>query len=246
MIEQFVDGIIGRLEGVKHAYTRTRIRSRLARNVSRDIRPALDVYSDPSFVATVTTWGRGTGWTEIQYFLSLCRGRVLDLACGPCSVHAELRGLPQCELHGCDISLYLLKAAVASGISPSRLTVCDATRTPYRDAAFDHAFSIGSLAHFTEDGILRFVAENRRVASGVSFHQVPTSRDGRDHGWLVLDQSYFLNSVGWWRQKFASSYPRVHVVDSRWNDSISLGKWFICDPGVEARQEGRFMADSAW
>jgi hypothetical protein len=70
MIEQFVDGIIGRLEGVKHAYTRTRIRSRLARNVSRDIRPALDVYSDPSFVATVTTWGRGTGWTEIQYFLS--------------------------------------------------------------------------------------------------------------------------------------------------------------------------------
>ncbi len=235
MVEEFCDRVIDRVERAKNAYTRMRINSRLGKaDSSTGTEPALAVYSDPHFAKTVSAWGKGTAWTEIQYFLSMCHGRVLDMGCGPCTVHEDLKPLTQCEIHGCDISPYLIQAAIASGIPASRLTVCDATKTPYRDGGFDHVFSIGSLEHFTEAGIGGFLKEGRRVARGFSFHQIPTARDGRDQGWLRLDQSYFNNSVEWWLRRFSAVYPHVHVLDSRWRDPISLGKWFVCEP-----EEGR-------
>ncbi|MFM6267537.1 MAG: hypothetical protein ACKPFA_13720, partial [Dolichospermum sp.] len=53
-------------------------------------------------------------------------------------------------------------------------------------------------------------------------------RSGKDEGWMKTLQSFHNNSVDWWLDKFYSSYPAVLVIDSYWNDSISVGKWFVC------------------
>ena len=57
---------------------------------------------------------------------------------------------------------------------------------------------------------------------------VPVARSGRDEGWMKTIQSFHNNSVEWWLEKFRARFSAVKVIDSRWNDKISLGKWFIC------------------
>jgi ubiquinone/menaquinone biosynthesis C-methylase UbiE len=138
------------------------------------------------------------------------------------SVFSEL------ELYGCDISDRLIDRAKGRGIAPERLHVGDATRLPYPDDAFDYSYSIGSLEHFTEEGIVGFLEECRRVTRHVAFHQHPISRSGRDDGWIKTMQSYFNNSVDWWLVRYQRSFDRVHVLDSRWEDERSVGKWFVC------------------
>ena len=41
-------------------------------------------------------------------------------------------------------------------------------------------------------------------------------------------QSFHNNSVDWWLERFHTAYETVHVLDSAWNDRISVGKWFLC------------------
>jgi hypothetical protein len=60
------------------------------------------------------------------------------------------------------------------------------------------------------------------------YEQIPTSRSGKNEGWLKSLQSYHNNSIDWWLERFHSAFPKVHVFDSAWNDKISVGKWFIC------------------
>jgi hypothetical protein len=57
---------------------------------------------------------------------------------------------------------------------------------------------------------------------------VPVSKSGKDEGWIKTIQSYHNNSTEWWFEKFRASYNTVIVLDSRWQDKISNGKWFIC------------------
>ena len=189
---------------------------------------ALDVYWDPKMAAMLETWGIGNAWNEIQLLLVNARGSVLDIACGTGKVMTLLAPYPDLEVHGFDISDFLIQKAIDRGIARDRLRVEDATKTGYPDRAFDYGYSIGSLEHFTEDGIVAFVAETHRIIATASFHQIPTSRSGRDEGWLTVTQSYHNNSVGWWLERFHRSYRSVHVLDSAWNDRISVGKWFVC------------------
>ena len=88
--------------------------------------------------------------------------------------------------------------------------------------------SIGSLEHFSEQGIRACAAEAARVTRDFSAHMVPVARSGRDEGWMKTIQSFHNNRVEWWLEKFRASFPVVEVIDSRWNDKISVGKWFIC------------------
>lgn len=188
----------------------------------------LDVYWDPTMAALLETWGIGNAWNEIQLLLVNTRGTVLDIACGTGKVMTLLRPYPQLEVHGFDISDFLIQKAIDRGIPPEQLRVADATKTDYADDAFDYGYSIGSLEHFTDDGIRAFARETHRIIAKTSFHQIPTSRSGHDEGWIKMQQSYHNNSVDWWLARFHTAYAKVHVFDSAWTDKISVGKWFVC------------------
>lgn len=233
MVESLFDLVLRSISELKFFYLRWRIGRRIRKNFSgKPIKQDLDVYSKPSFADSVNEWGDRTAWSEVQFLLANCAGKVLDIACGPCAVFPLLRQLNQCDLYGCDISDFLINKAVETGVPRSRLTVCDATKTPYPGNYFDYSYSIGSLEHFTEEGISNFLMETFRITKYSSFHQIPTSRSGRNHGWVRLDQSYFNNSVDWWLEKFQKVYDTVYVLDSAWEDSISKGKWFVCVKAV--------------
>ena len=122
----------------------------------------------------------------------------------------------------------LIEKAADRGLPRSCLTVCDATQLPYHDNEFSYAYSIGSIEHFTEDGIERFLRECRRTVSRVSFHQHPVSRNGQNEGWITTSQSYHNNSVAWWLNIYSRVYSNVSVLDSVWEDELSFGKWFVC------------------
>jgi ubiquinone/menaquinone biosynthesis C-methylase UbiE len=188
----------------------------------------LDLYWDEKFAADLDVWGTGTVWDEIQYLLVGRAGRVLDIACGTGKTMEILSHYKNIELFGCDISDFLIGKAVARGIQRENLSVCDATCMNYGDNFFDYSYSIGSLEHFTHDGIVRCISESRRVTRRISFHMVPVSRSEKDEGWIKTIQSYYNNSTGWWMDKFRASYETVMILDSRWQDRISKGKWFIC------------------
>jgi ubiquinone/menaquinone biosynthesis C-methylase UbiE len=107
--------------------------------------------------------------------------------------------------------------------------VCDATDMPYKDNEFDFSYSIGSLEHFTEEGIEKFVSECHRITKHHTLHMMPFSRSNTDEGWTKTTQSFFNNSTDWWLTKFKKSYSKVNLVDSLWNDKISVGRWIIAN-----------------
>jgi ubiquinone/menaquinone biosynthesis C-methylase UbiE len=188
----------------------------------------LDVYWNPEMAESLETWGEGNAWSEIQFLMVNYKGKVLDIACGTGKVIEILSKFSNLEIYGCDISDFLIQKAINRGIPNQYLKVCDATHTDYEDNFFKYAYSIGSLEHFTEEGIQRFISEVYRITTCSSSHMIPVSRSGKDEGWLKTNQSYYNNSVEWWLDKFKSSYKDVYILDSQWEDSISLGKWFIC------------------
>ena len=109
-----------------------------------------------------------------------------------------------------------------------RLKVADATKTNYQEKEFDYSYSIGSLEHFTLEGIDEFMKQSSRVTKKVSFHMIPVSKSNLDEGWMKTVQSFFNNSEGWWYKKFYEHFSEVYVVPSKWEDKISNGRWFIC------------------
>lgn len=204
------------------------------RSLTQDLRPArggvqhLDIYGDPGFADLLEHWGEAHVWPEIRLLLGGRRGKVLDLACGTARTFDFLRSEPGLELYGCDISPLLIERAITRGYPAERLHVADATATPYVDAAFDYCYSIGSLEHFTEAGIDRFLAETHRLCRGLGFHQIPVSRSGFNEGWITPYQAYWNNSERWWRARFTAVFgKRVHVMSSGWDDAQSRGVWFI-------------------
>jgi SAM-dependent methyltransferase len=191
-------------------------------------RQDLDLYWDAEMADLLEKWGEGTTWTEIQFLMAARSGRVLDIACGTGVVMKRLGQSSDLQLYGCDISDVLIGRAIDAGISADRLTICDATQMPYADHEFDFSYSIGSLEHFTVEGLADTILEAARVTRAASFHMVPTSRSGQNEGWLKTYQSMHNCSVDWWVEKFAKAFREVFIFDSSWNDNISVGKWFVC------------------
>lgn len=187
----------------------------------------LAVYWDRDMAELLEHWGEGNAWSEIQLLLAGRRGKVLDIACGTGRVMEMLKVYPELEITGIDISDFLLKKAIARGLPPERVVHGDATRLSFADNAFDYAYSIGSLEHFTESGIAHFIAECHRVTRRASFHMLPVSRSGRDEGWMKTAQSFHNNSCDWWLAKFRAIYAEVYVLESRWDDPYSVGKWLV-------------------
>ncbi|MBN3946515.1 MAG: class I SAM-dependent methyltransferase [Nostoc sp. NMS7] len=188
----------------------------------------LDMYWNTEMANILETWGEGNVWSEIQFLMATCEGRVLDIACGTGKTIEIISKFPNIEVYGIDISDFVISKAIERGISSNHLKVGNTTSTNYSDNFFKYSYSIGSLEHFTNTGISEFISESYRVTEIASFHMLPVSRSGKDEGWIKRLQSYHNNSVDWWLDKFYLSYPNVYVIDSYWNDDISVGKWFIC------------------
>jgi len=191
----------------------------------------LEMYWTPEMAAMLETWGEGNVWSEIQLLMVDRRGTALDIACGTGKTMEILSKFGGLVLYGFDISDFLIKKAEERGLPSARLRVCDATSTDYADNEFDYSYSIGSLEHFTEQGIVDFLSEASRITRRASFHMIPVSRSAKNEGWLKTIQSFHNNSVDWWMERFGPAYDDVHVIDSKWNDEISIGKWFLCLKG---------------
>lgn len=189
----------------------------------------LDLYWDPVMAELLETWGEDHAWNEIQMLLLEAKGRVLDIACGTGVTINIVKKNNNFEVYGCDISDFLIEKAISKGINKESLKVCDATNMNcYENNSFDYSYSIGSLEHFTDIGILKFVEEVYRITDKKSYHMVPVSRNGIDNGWIKPYQSYYNNSEEWWMQNFKTKYKNVVSITSGWKDDISIGMWFIC------------------
>jgi len=213
------------LRGLRSMKSRIRLRSSSS---PRSGRQDLDVYWDPKMAEILEHWGEGNAWNEIQLLMVNRKGTVLDIACGTGKTMSLLSQFSELEVYGCDISDMLIAKAIERGIPRERLAITDATSMKYSEGAFDWGYSIGSLEHFTEDGIAKFLGECSRVVKGATFHMVPVARSGRNEGWIKTFQSYHNNSVGWWVERCRRTYPTVHALDSSWSDNFSLGKWLVC------------------
>src|SRR5665213_814410 len=117
----------------------------------------LEIYWSPVMAELLERWGDGNAWLEVQFLMENRRGKVLDIACGTGKVMTIL-DRKDLKIFGCDISDLLIRKAEERGIFADRLRVCDATAMPYGDGEFDYSYSIGSLEHFTEDGIDKFIS----------------------------------------------------------------------------------------
>jgi ubiquinone/menaquinone biosynthesis C-methylase UbiE len=188
----------------------------------------LDLYWDPKMATLLESWGERNAWHEALFLFSGKSGKALDVACGTGIVMEKLAPVSNLEIHGCDISDFLIMKARERGIRNERLKVCDATKLPYGTAEFDYSYSIGSLEHFTEEGIRNCFAEMARVTQKASYHFMPVSRSGKDEGWMKTLQSFHNCSVDWWRERISSHFPRIVVLPSLWEDDISVGKWLVC------------------
>lgn len=188
----------------------------------------IGLYFDPEFAELLEVWAVDSAWREIRLFLSERKGKVLDLACGTGRTHDFLADFKELEYYGCDISEMLIDRAVERGIDRSRLAVADATNLSYETGMFDYVFSIGSLEHFSQDGLLKTISECHRICRGLNFHQVPVSLSGFNEGWITPYQSYWNNSERWWIDQFEHVFGKnVWVMNSKWGDDKSRGAWFI-------------------
>ena len=230
MMLKLIDFLIDILQFFKRSLIRFRVDLRLNKS-KRNNKPDnqhLDVYWKKDFATELDLWGKDDVWIEIKYLLGDKKGKVLDICCGTGGTINELKNFRELDIHGCDISDFLIQKAISSGISEDKLKVHDASNTSYADNEFDYSYSIGSLEHFTLDGISSFIKETKRITKKVSYHQVPVAIDKKFEGWLELDQSYFNMNEKWWLDHFKRYYDNVLVVNSFWHDPISNGKWFIC------------------
>ena len=188
---------------------------------------SLDIYYDSKMASILEKWGERNAWIEIQHLLYDKKGKILDVACGTGKVIEILNKISIKDVYGCDISDYLIQKAVERGIPIEKLKVCDATELPYEDDYFNYSYSIGSLEHFTEDQIIKFLISTKKVTKYCSFHQIPTSRSNKNEGWISPLQSYYNNSTEWWVEKCKKVYNSVLIIDSSWEDKRSVGKWLI-------------------
>ena len=229
-ILKLLKNIEKKIAAVQSTLIRIRIRLRLkySKDKSKAKTQQLEVYWDENFKNNLAFWGQGTVWKEIEYLLCIVSGKVVDMCCGRGSTMKILEKYKDLEIYGFDISDFLINEAIKDGIGEDKLKVANATNTKYDNNFCNYSYSIGSLEHFTEEGIDCFIRESRRISKKASFHQIPVARDNKFSGWMELDQSYFNMPVSWWIPKFRKYFDEVIVIDSFWEDPISSGKWFIC------------------
>mgnify|MGYP001364301794 CR=1 FL=1 len=189
----------------------------------------IDIYNKSLTAEKLSEWGKGTTWNEIQMFFDDKEGKILDVACGTGLNMIDLSRInPKASLYGCDISQYLIDIAGKNGVKKENLFCIDATELNFEENFFDYSYSIGSMEHFTEDGIEKLIANLSKITRKTSIHMMPISKKNIDEGWIKTYQSFHNNSSEWWLKKFKKNFQKVEIIDSSWEDHISKGKWFVC------------------
>ena len=192
-------------------------------------RQDIEIYNDPITAQKLEEWGKGSVWNEIVLLFNGKKGKILDVACGTGKNILDLQATnPEATLYGCDISQFLIDIAKSKGINSDKLKCIDATKLDYDENFFDYSYSIGSLEHFTDEGIDQVIEKLYYVTNIATFHMMPVSKKNKNEGWTKTYQTFHNNSVEWWINKFKKKFKTVYVVDSSWNDFISNGKWFLC------------------
>jgi SAM-dependent methyltransferase len=198
--------------------------STLSKNV-QDIK----IYDKKITADILETWGDNSVWNEILMMLNKKEGNILDVACGTGVNMIELKKVnPKAVFYGCDISKNLISLAKKKGIKKNLLQCINATKMNYPKNFFSFSYSIGSLEHFTEKDIEEVIKKLSLNTSVASFHFMPVSKKNKNEGWIKTYQTFHNNSVNWWLNKFNKEFKKVEVIDSSWNDFISVGKWFMC------------------
>jgi SAM-dependent methyltransferase len=225
---KYIDKLVTLLNKIKKILIKIKIKQRLKKNKNKNPQKQdLEVYWSEDFRSELNNWGKNDVWPEIKCFTHFLKGDILDMCCGTGSTINYLYPNKNLNLFGFDISDYLIEGSKMFDINHKNLKVADATNTGYEKDQFDYSYSIGSLEHFTEEGIEQFINETSKITKKISMHQIPVAKDKEFEGWLVLDQSYFNMSENWWLEKFKKKYSKVEIIDSLWSDPISFGKWFI-------------------
>ena len=62
----------------------------------------------------------------------------------------------------------------------------------FEENYFDFSYSIGSLEHFTEDGIEKVIDKLHKCTRIASYHMMPTSRDNKNQGWMKTYQTFII------------------------------------------------------
>ena len=65
-------------------------------------------------------------------------------------------------------------------VDSDKLKCIDATKLDYEENFFNYTYSIGSLEHFTDDGIDRVIEKLHYVTSVASFHMMPVSNKNKN------------------------------------------------------------------
>jgi ubiquinone/menaquinone biosynthesis C-methylase UbiE len=189
----------------------------------------IEIYNDPITAEKLEKWGKDSVWNEIMLLFNGKNGKILDVACGTGKNILDLKILnPQASFYGCDISQFLINIAASKGIDINNLKCIDATKLDYKENFFDYSYSIGSLEHFTDEGIDNVIEKLYYTTKVASFHMMPVSKKNHNEGWIKTYQTFHNNSVEWWVNKFKKKFKTVYIVDSSWSDFISNGKWFLC------------------
>ena len=189
----------------------------------------IEIYNKSLTAEKLSEWGKGSTWNEIQMFFNNKEGKILDVACGTGLNMLDLKkSNPDALLYGCDISQYLLDIATENGVEVENLFCVDATKLDFEKNFFDYSYSIGSMEHFTEDGIAKLIEKLSKITKKTSIHMMPVSKKNINEGWIKTYQSFHNNSPEWWINKFEKCFKKVEVIDSSWEDHISKGKWFVC------------------
>jgi ubiquinone/menaquinone biosynthesis C-methylase UbiE len=189
----------------------------------------IQIYDKKITADILETWGDNSVWNEILMILNKKEGNILDVACGTGVNMIELQKVnPKAVFYGCDISKNLISLAKKKGIKKNLLQCINATKMNYQKNFFSFSYSIGSLEHFTEKDIEEVIKKLSLNTSVASFHFMPVSKKNKNEGWIKTYQTFHNNSVNWWLNKFNKEFKKVEVIDSSWNDFISVGKWFMC------------------
>ena len=187
------------------------------------------IYDTNLTAEKLSDWGKGSTWNEIQMFFVSKKGNILDVACGTGLNMRDIKKLsPEASIYGCDISQNLIDICLKSGIDSQKLICSDAVNIDFPENFFDYSYSIGSLEHFTETGLNDVIEKLHHITKNYSIHMMPVSKKNQNEGWIKTYQTFHNNSVEWWVNKFRKKFSHVLVIDSSWNDHISIGKWFVC------------------
>jgi ubiquinone/menaquinone biosynthesis C-methylase UbiE len=195
----------------------------------KDNEQDIDIYETDLTAEKLNEWGKDTTWNEIQMFFISKKGNILDVACGTGINMLDVQKLsPDASVYGCDISQNLINICLKSGIDKNKLICSDAIKIDYSENFFDYSYSIGSLEHFTEKGLDDIINKLHFITKEYTVHMMPVSKKNKNEGWIKTYQTFHNNSVEWWIDKFKKKFSKVEIIDSSWEDHISVGKWFIC------------------